>query len=313
VSADGDASISVVVPNWNGAAVLPDLLAALASQSIAAREIIVVDDGSTDDSAARLRGARAGPRLIELGRNLGFAAAVNRGVVAARGRWVALLNSDARPERRWLEALSAAAAYAVPGSACFACPLLRVDGRLEGAGIRLLRSGFGAPAAAGADPAALRDCEVFGASGGAMLIDRAVFLELGGLDESFFGGFEDLDLACRLRLNGWSCALVAGARVSHLGGRSFADRPGLRARLEFRNAVAVAVKNFPAPLLRRFAPAIAAAHVRALAYLSLRGELSAAAGGEWDLWRSWPRLLRQRSEIQRRATDRQALQRWLER
>src|SRR6516162_10210851 len=85
-------SISAVIPLWNGCELLARLLAGLDAQTEPPAEIIVVDNGSTDGGPqlARSRGAR----VIALGRNAGFAGAVNRGIQEAAGEWIAVLNTD---------------------------------------------------------------------------------------------------------------------------------------------------------------------------------------------------------------------------
>ena len=83
--------VSVIIPNWNGAALLEALLASLQAQE-GIGEVIVVDNGSSDNSVAI--GRQAGARVIELRSNAGFAAAVNRGIREATGEWLAILNND---------------------------------------------------------------------------------------------------------------------------------------------------------------------------------------------------------------------------
>jgi len=94
--------VTIVIPVWNGAAWLATCLDALAAQSFRDFTVIVVDNGSTDDSRALV--ARHAPQatLIALERNRGFAAAVNAGIRASRTEYVALLNMDTRPRPDWL-------------------------------------------------------------------------------------------------------------------------------------------------------------------------------------------------------------------
>src|SRR5579863_9328478 len=87
-----DGAITAIVPVWNGRDLLQRLLASLASQSRPAAELVVVDNGSEDGAPDLAR--VAGARVIAMGRNAGFAAAVNRGIRESRGQWIAVLNSD---------------------------------------------------------------------------------------------------------------------------------------------------------------------------------------------------------------------------
>ena len=98
--------VDVVIPNWNGEALLARCLEALAAQTYGEHRVIVVDNGSSDGSraVAEARGAT----WLPLGENLGFPAAVNAGIAAGDAPLVALLNNDALPEPGWLAALVAA-------------------------------------------------------------------------------------------------------------------------------------------------------------------------------------------------------------
>src|SRR5690242_3972379 len=98
--------VAAVVPHWNRRDLLQTLLANLADQTRKFDEIIVVDNGSTDDSADVAE--RAGAKVIRLEQNLGFAAAVNRGIESTKADWVAILNNDVTLAPDWLERLLAA-------------------------------------------------------------------------------------------------------------------------------------------------------------------------------------------------------------
>ena len=94
--------VSVVIPNWNGTALLGQVLPDLRDQN-APEEVIVVDNGSTDNSVAIAKAA--GAKVLELTSNLGFSRAVNRGIEACRSEWIAVLNNDVRLKRPWLARL----------------------------------------------------------------------------------------------------------------------------------------------------------------------------------------------------------------
>src|SRR5690242_9388825 len=99
--------VAAVVPHWNRRDLLQTLLHNLAEQTRAFDEIIVVDNGSQDDSAAVAE--LAGATVIRLEKNLGFAAAVNRGIEATDADWVAILNNDVTLAPDWLAQLLLAA------------------------------------------------------------------------------------------------------------------------------------------------------------------------------------------------------------
>src|ERR1044071_1990751 len=95
--------VTAVIPTWNRRDLLSTLLQNLRAQVRPFDEIIVVDNGSLDDSADLA--LAAGARVLRLGRNLGFAAAVNRGLGAAHAEWVAILNNDVTLDPDWLAKL----------------------------------------------------------------------------------------------------------------------------------------------------------------------------------------------------------------
>jgi GT2 family glycosyltransferase len=217
-------SVSVVVPNWNGRHWLPGCLQAIASQELAADEVIVVDNGSGDGSLEYLHLEHPGVTVVALGTNTGFAHAANLGLAAACGELVALVNTDVVLAADWLRRL-AAALEEHPRAAAVACKMLSLE-RPEvvyDAGDVLRRDGaceqrgrFGRDDGRWDTPG-----DVFGACAGAALYRRAAVLELGGFDERYFAYLEDVDLALRLRLAGWRCryepavALHAGEGSSH--------------------------------------------------------------------------------------------------
>ncbi|MGC8827650.1 MAG: glycosyltransferase family 2 protein, partial [Anaerolineae bacterium] len=113
-----DPLVSVIIPNWNGAALLPACLDSLRAQTYRRLEIIVVDNASTDDSAALVRERYPEVRLILLPENRGLTGGVNAGIRAAQGEIIALLNNDAEAEPAWVEVLvQALEAHPEAGSA----------------------------------------------------------------------------------------------------------------------------------------------------------------------------------------------------
>src|SRR5215831_12580916 len=94
----------VVIPNWNGAKLLGRCLDALAAQTVRPARVIVVDNGSDDQSEDVVAGHQA-VEWLSLGRNRGFSAAANAGIATSTAPYVALLNNDALAEPGWLEAL----------------------------------------------------------------------------------------------------------------------------------------------------------------------------------------------------------------
>src|SRR3989344_3202120 len=94
---------SIIIPNWNGRRFLKACLGSLAAQSHTPYEIILVDNGSTDDSIDFTKKDFSRVKIIALPKNIGFAAAVNAGIKKASGDFIALLNNDTEADKNWLK------------------------------------------------------------------------------------------------------------------------------------------------------------------------------------------------------------------
>ena len=296
---------ALIVVNWNSGPLLARCLAAVQAQTLAPREVLVVDNDSQDGSADGLEDRVPGVRVLRPGRNLGFAAANNLAAAQVEGsEWLALLNPDAFPEPRWLERLAGAAA-AHPGHSFFASRLVSAGdpGRLDGTGDLYSASGLawrrdhGRPV--GEAPATASD--VFSACAAAALYRRDAFVDVGGFDESYFCFFEDVDLAFRLRLAGHRCLYVPDAVVHHVGsavarrGSDFAVYHG------HRNLVWTYVKDMPWPLVLTCLPQHLFLNLVSLAWFTLHGQARTIFRAKWDALRSLPRVWRARRAVQGRA------------
>lgn len=309
-------AIVVIVPTWNGARLLPTCLDSLLSQTFRDFEVLVVDNGSTDDTRALLRSRYPQARVLALGQNLVFSGAVNAGLHATGAPLVALLNNDTEAEPGWLAALwDAASRY--PDAGWFASKLLLFDRRdvLHSAG-----DFYGADAVPGNrgvwepdDGRYDREEEVFGACGGAALYRRAMLEDVGLFDERLIGYCEDVDLNLRARLAGYRCIYVPAARVYH---RLSATGGGPQASyLCGRNFIRVAVKCLPGETWRRHGRRIVAAQLALAAHALWHWREPAARArlrGQLAGLRALPQVLCQRETVQRRArVSPEQLERWL--
>ena len=214
---------TIIILNYNGKPWLAGCLEAIAAQRDAPPfETLVVDNGSSDGSAAFVRERWPAVRVLETGSNLGFAEGNNAGARDARGDWLVFLNNDTAPDAGWLAALMAEAA-AHPEFALVTSRVVFMDDPsiVDSAGDGYFRAGgafkHGYGAAAGAFA---QSREVFGACGAAFMIRRAEFERLGGFDARFFMNFEDVDLSYRARLAGLRVWYAAPAVVRHAGSGS---------------------------------------------------------------------------------------------
>ncbi len=293
--------VSVIIPNWNGAAHLPTCLAALRAQTFRDFEVTLADNASTDGSRELLARDYLEVRLIALDRNLGFAGACNAGLRAARGEFCILLNNDTEAAPDWLaEVLAAFERH--PEAGIIASKMLLFDRRniLHTAGDVFRMDGT--PGNRGvweADRGQYAEGPVFSANGGSAAYRRLMLDQVGLLDEDFFFSCEDLDLAWRAQLAGWRVVYAPRAVVYH---KLSATGGGVTASFhDGRNFIYLLVKDVPASVWRRHWFAIVRAQLRitwqalragrgAAARARLRGQLAGVLG--------LPKLLRKRRSVQ---------------
>lgn len=296
--------LSVIIPNYNGMALLPNLMAALANQRFGDFEIVVVDDASTDQSVAWLEEHYPAVRVLVNRRNEGFVASCNAGAAAAHGRVLVLLNSDTEPDPGWTEALALAVCRS-PQVGMFASKLLLHDRRdtLHAAGDMMGVDGIPRNRGVWEHDQGQYDAvrQVFGGCGGAVAYRRDVWEALGGFDESFWMYIEDADFAFRAQLLGVEAEFVPDARVYH---RLSATGGGALASYYVgRNTIWLIAKNMPRHLLIRHLPAVIGGQLRVAldalrhwrgveARARLRGQLAGLVG--------LADVLRRRQVIQRR-------------
>jgi GT2 family glycosyltransferase len=242
-------SVALVIPTYNGAGFLPECLDSVAALDYPRHllETIVVDNGSTDGTAELLATRYPWVRVLRQGENLGFAAAVNVGAESSSAECLALANNDMRLDPAWLREL--VAAYAPEeGYSCVGGLILSVDGaRVDFAEGFVTFHGMAGQIGQGEaveDVPLVDRRELLFACGGSLLVDRALFLELGGFDPAFFAYFEDVDLGWRLWLAGRKVRLAPRARsFHHRHGTGLMVPRHQRVVLQERNALLMLVKN----------------------------------------------------------------------
>jgi len=291
--------VAVVIPNWNGQEWLPGVLDSLAAQTRQADEVVVVDNGSDDGSVELLRSSYGWARVVELGRNTGFAFACNRGVEAADADLVALVNTDVVLADDWLERMLTALE---PGDASVACKMVDLDdpATIYDAGDVLRRDG-----AAEQRGRFLRDDgrwdepgPVFSACAGAALYRRDAFRAAGGFDERFFAYLEDVDLGLRLRCAGWTCRYEPRAVARHAGGGTSSKLTTPLPSWVERNTLLLVARAFPL----RWLPLVAYRQLGWARHAARTGGLRAFLKGAAAALPLLPRyLLRERPRLRRDA------------
>lgn len=213
--------VSIVIPVYNHFAHTLACLRALAAHPPAApHEVIVVDDGSSDETQARLAQVE-GVRYHRRGSNGGFIAACNDGAALARGAMLVFLNNDTVPQPGWLEAL-VATFDAHPRTGLVGAQLIYPDGRLQESGGLVFADGsawnygrFGDPA----DPRYAFCRETDYCSGAAIAIPRTLFDSLGRFDTRYAPAYyEDTDLAFAVRAAGHEVRVQPASKVVHCEG-----------------------------------------------------------------------------------------------
>jgi GT2 family glycosyltransferase len=300
---------AVVIPNWNGAGMLGACLDALVEQTSTPAVVVVVDNGSHDDSVALARSHSCQPVVLELTRNTGFTGAVNAGLAwcISRGHEsVALLNNDAQPEPSWLSELEDELSKH-PRAAAVASTMLVKDAEasiLNSTGEMI--SAWGLPYARGylePDRGQYANCrDVAAASGGASLFRVAALQDIGLFYEPYFAYFEDVDLSLRARLRGWEIRYCPSARVVHQVGGTSSRVPGFREFHTLRNGVVLPLRVFPLPMLVRTTPRLMASFLRSSIGLARKGEAALVIRAWGSVVRLLPGLLVERRRIQRSAT-----------
>ena len=236
--------VAAVVPHWNRRDLLQTLLANLAQQTRPFDEIVVVDNGSADDSVAMAEAARA--HVIRLGTNLGFAPAANRGIKSTQADWIAILNNDVTLAPGWLEQLLAAAekeqAWFATGKTLMASDPGRIDGTFDAIslGACAYRCGSGMPDG----PFWNHPRRIRMAPMTAALFQRRLFEEVGSLDESFESYLEDVDFGIRCAIHERSGVYVPTAIAYHLGSSTWGQWNKYSVRLIARNQLLLTAKHF---------------------------------------------------------------------
>ncbi|MEP6776454.1 MAG: glycosyltransferase family 2 protein, partial [Chloroflexota bacterium] len=224
-------SISIVIPTYNNLSLLLECLESVYKLEYPRDllEVIVVDNASGDRTPEAIATRYPNARLVQLDSNTGFAPACDRGAQEAAGEYVAFLNNDAVVAPDWLNALLDALRTGGEETVCAASRILSRDGadtEYSGASSNLF--GAGRPESISGWPdlpaPATTGTPVLFASGGAMLIRRDTFLEVGGFDPSYFAYFEDVDLGWRLWVLGYRVVYAPNAIVRHIGGATGSRR-----------------------------------------------------------------------------------------
>lgn len=242
--------VSVVIVNWNGLRFLEDCLSSLFNQSYQAFEVIMIDNGSTDGSVEFIRSNFPRTVIIENKENLGFAAANNQGIRAARGKYIATLNNDTKLDNNWLSSLVNLAESSESCVGMWAPKILSMKEptKIDSVGgLLIYKDGIARGRGREKEDKGQFDKveEILFPSACSALYRKDMLDEVGYFDEDFFAYCEDTDLGLRGRLAGWKALSAPNAIVYHHYSGSTGKYSEMKAFLVERNHLWLVLKIFP--------------------------------------------------------------------
>jgi len=243
-------NVSIIIVNCNGKDYLKDCLNSINLLDYPKEKVetIVIDNGSTDDSVEFIKGNYSKVKIIENDRNIGFAPAINQGAKAAKGKYVAILNNDTRVDPQWLIELIKPI-YKYNQVVCTGSKVLSWDGKkidfvgsmvnFEGKGFQI---DYGFPIE---KDKYNEDKYYLFVNGSSMLVDKEIFLEVGGFDEDYFAYYEDVDFGWRLWILGYKVIFAPKSIVyHHHHGTSYRYGHDRHRYLMERNSLYTIYKNY---------------------------------------------------------------------
>ena len=254
--------VSVIILNWNGRALLEEFLpSVIANTPSDIAEIVVADNGSTDDSISMLREKFPSVRVIVLDKNYGFAEGYNRAIDQTDATYTVLLNSDVEVTPSWIDA--PLAALEADETIAAVQPKIRAQRNKEYFEYAGAAGGFidiyGYPYCRGRIMSVVEkdhgqydtQADLLWATGACLFVRTDVYKKEGGLDARFFAHQEEIDMCWRLRSRGYRIVCTPASTVYHVGGATLNVESPRKTYLNFRNNLLMLYKNLPEKELRR--------------------------------------------------------------
>lgn len=247
---------SVVILNWNGKQYLKQFLPSVIKHTDKIdTEIVVADNGSTDDSLVFLKAEFPNIRLIELEKNYGFSEGYNKALEQIEANYYILLNSDIEVSKNWIQAITDVLDKDMNVAAVM--PKIRSFHEKEKFEYAGAAGGFidqyGYPFCRGRILNKIEKdegqydqlTEVFWATGACMAIRAELFHKIGRFDGFFFAHMEEIDLCWRLKNKGYKIMFTPDSSVFHVGGGTLPNEHPYKLFLNFRNNLILLYKNLP--------------------------------------------------------------------
>lgn len=293
--------ISIIIPNYNGATFLKTCLDSLQKQSFQDFELIVVDNGSRDDSITLTKKIFPSATIFQYDKNTGFSKAVNRGISLARGKYIFLLNNDTELDQHCLKYL-ADFLDNNPQASFVAPKMLYLNNKeiINNAGDTLSIYGLAHKRGNGEKDQGQYDQvePIFGACAGGAIYRRELFDMVGLFDESFFAYLEDVDFSFRAQSQGYHCYYLPRALIYHFDGGSSKKNKRLPHYYTIRNSLYLTFKNFPSAWLFFLSPFMLLSQTRNILSGLRHGYLHLVFKAYYQFIVNIPQLYKQRKIIQ---------------
>jgi GT2 family glycosyltransferase len=295
-------NVFVVIPNWNGADLIAECLDSLQAQTLQAK-IVVVDNGSVDESIFIIESNYPDVVLLKQPKNLGFAGGVNVGIryaMTENATAVALFNNDAVANPHWLENL-VKSLEENPKAGIVTGKLLRQNKKhIDSTGDFYSIWGMPFPRDRNHVDSGRRNApeKVFGASGGASLYRSSMMNDIGFFDDRFFAYYEDVDISFRAQLAGWKVIYEPTAVAYHHMSATSSKLGSFTRYHATKNFYLLYAKNMPGWLYWKYLPLFTIQAIRLAASSLIKGGFWPFLKGTVKAFLLTPHIIRERRRIQ---------------
>ncbi len=295
--------VAIVIPNWNGEDFIADCLESLEKQSLKT-EIVVVDNGSHDNSTSIIKNKFPGVTLLKFSNNAGFAGGVNRGIkysIENTFEFVALFNNDAVADKDWLKNL-VSTMESNQKTGIVTGKFMKSDKKtIDSTGEMMRINGMPHPRGRDELDTGQYDVgeQVFAATGGASLYRVKMLEHIGLFDEKFFAYLEDVDISFRAQLAGWKVLYEPTAVSYHKGGAT-SSKLGTFTRFHTtKNFHLLFLKDMPGALFWKYFPLAILHSLRLAAGAVIHGQYWTHLKAYFAAVTLIPHCLKERRQIQK--------------
>ena len=270
--------VSIIIVNWNARENLQECLHSLFKIDFQNYEVILIDNGSVDDSVKFVKSKYQAVKVIESGKNLGFAGGNNLGFKHARGKYILFLNNDTIVTKNFLGKLvdfmeKRNDVGILQPKILFHRPDTALHHKINSIGSFLLSTGFLFHLNYGQkDKSRNEPYEIFSAYGACFLARKSLLNKIGLFDDRYFAYFEETDLCHRTWLAGLKVMIVPGTYIYHKGAKTAQKLPSTFIQYHsFKNRLYTYLKNFDTPnLIKIFIPHLLVCEISSILYIIVK-------------------------------------------